>query len=677
MQNIFEKVKQSVKIADVVTYFGVSLDNNDKGLCPFHDEKTASLSIKRSDNIYTCFGCGASGDAIDFVARLKKIEQLDSAKLLAEIFKVELEKSNIINQSKKNLSEPTKQKPKEKPTNNIKQYLTECIKNVSLTDYFFKRGLSQETIERYCLGYDVKQKAVTLPYSSKLEYYQTRRVGDKAFFKPKSEDAGLEPIFNQNALYTKKRDVVFVVESPICALSIMQCGYSAISTCGIGTTKLNKQLKSKQTKNILLLALDNDEAGEKASQDLASALCELNTKFAVFNISGKCKDPNELLMENPQKLKCNLALAKQIAMEKYQTAKDSFSAFELQKKDIPPPRWIIENLLCEGLGFICAPSKLGKSWLVLQMCLAVSQSQTFMGFDTNKSGCLYYALEDNKHRLQDRLNKILKNAEAPKNLYFTLEANFLNDGLLEQIASELDSHPDIKFVVIDTFQMIRGKPMRKNDVYGNDYAELKLLKNFAVERKICLLLVHHVRKADDESDVFNKVLGSGGIMGVSDAMIMLTKKKRMDEDTTMSITGRDVVANEYLVTFNKATFKWEMLGDASEQEHRKANLAYQADPLAQTIKAIVEKHPYGWEGGASDLIKASSDFLGKCITDSPTSIGKKISALEFKLYDDGIAHTVKGGRSTGRKHIFYNRFKKKEQVSFLNVSTESGENDPF
>lgn len=80
MTDIFETVKSQVKIADVVEQFGVKLNSRDKGLCPFHREKTASFSVDRNTNIFTCFGCGETGDVITFVAKIKDIEPYEAAK---------------------------------------------------------------------------------------------------------------------------------------------------------------------------------------------------------------------------------------------------------------------------------------------------------------------------------------------------------------------------------------------------------------------------------------------------------------------------------------------------------------------------------------------------------------------------------------------------------------------
>ena len=153
----FEKVKAEVKIADVVEDFGIKLNYHDKGLCPFHQEKTPSFSVDRKTNIFTCFGCGETGDVIKFVCKMKDCEPMEAVKFLAERYRVYIGED----------------KPKSGKAM-VSDYIKRCLADISKTDYFEKRGLDKATIRRFLLGYDVTRKAVVIPYSSKLEYYQTR-----------------------------------------------------------------------------------------------------------------------------------------------------------------------------------------------------------------------------------------------------------------------------------------------------------------------------------------------------------------------------------------------------------------------------------------------------------------------------------------------------------------------
>jgi len=247
-ESIFERVKSTVQVADVVERFGVKLDRAGKACCPFHSEKTPSFSVDRKKNVWHCFGaCGEGGDAIDFLSKLKGIDGLEAARVLAEIYGISEPTRGGSAAVGKSHKPPVRSAPRASSGGSaaIKEYLTRCVAAVSRTEYWKARGISDDTVRRFFLGYDAEKQAVTIPYSSKLEYYQTRSVGGKEFRKPKTEDAGAEPIYNAEAI-TKSKGAVFVVESPICAISIMQCGGSAISTNGTGLQKLIAEVKSKK-----------------------------------------------------------------------------------------------------------------------------------------------------------------------------------------------------------------------------------------------------------------------------------------------------------------------------------------------------------------------------------------------------------------------------------------------
>ncbi|MFA5099485.1 MAG: CHC2 zinc finger domain-containing protein [Candidatus Omnitrophota bacterium] len=73
----YKIISESVDIIDAATRYGIQVNGRNKALCPFHSEKTASLSFR--NNRFKCFGCGASGDVIDFVSKLHGISGADAA----------------------------------------------------------------------------------------------------------------------------------------------------------------------------------------------------------------------------------------------------------------------------------------------------------------------------------------------------------------------------------------------------------------------------------------------------------------------------------------------------------------------------------------------------------------------------------------------------------------------
>ena len=79
----YKRISENVSIIDAAERYGVAVNGRNKSICPFHSEKTASLSYR--NNRFKCFGCGASGDVIDFVSKLFNIDFAESAaKLNAE-----------------------------------------------------------------------------------------------------------------------------------------------------------------------------------------------------------------------------------------------------------------------------------------------------------------------------------------------------------------------------------------------------------------------------------------------------------------------------------------------------------------------------------------------------------------------------------------------------------------
>jgi hypothetical protein len=689
MDSIFERVKAIAKIKEVCGRFGgLKFNRAGRALCPFHQEKTPSFSIKESGNIFKCFGCGESGDAIDFVAKIRNIEPLEAAKLLAEFYGIEGSVGEDrkrdgqrggkgerprqgANKGEKRGDAETGESKSKIDKAKIKAYIEESIKRVNETDYFAKRGLSGAAIRRFRLGYDPNKRVIVLPYSPKLDYYQTRSVEGKEFRKPPSEEAGSEPLYGASALSNK--GAVFVVESPICAMSIAECGGTAVALCGVANIgKLIRGVRSKKPKCTFVLALDNDEAGRKAQQELANSLFEVNARFIPFNIAGECKDPNELLVKDPEQLTKNIAAAERAAREKYRTDKDSISVGELFAQKHVIPKHAVDNLIVEGLTLLCAPQKIGKSWLVLDLCFKVAAGEDFWAYKTAKRDTLYCSLEDPAWRIKDRVSKLYKDIVPPGNVYFITESDKLGSGFLEHLKEEIDRNPKIGMVVVDTLQRIRKVNAKNNDIYGHDYEELNALKKFAEANKIAMVAVHHTRKMKDDSDPFVNVLGTGGMTGAVDTTLVIMKKKRADKEATLSITGRDVEERDVIIEWGgKGAWRWTMTGNAEEMKEKRAGEEYENDPLVKTVKLLMKENPYGWQGTPSDLLRAVYDATGNA-AQSPLTIGAKIQKWNDKLYYDGICHEEKKVRGR-KKHVYYKKSHRIPQSSFFDGDGD-GEN---
>ena len=215
----------------------------------------------------------------------------------------------------------------------------------------------------------------------------------------------------------------------------------------------------------------------------------------------------------------------------------AISAEELLSTPLPPVKWIIPGLLPAGLALFAGPSKAGKSWLTLWLCLQISQGKSVWGREIEPRTVLYFSLEDTLGRLQERLYQLVDAEEDPERLILQTESNGIGQGLEEQIVSFIHTYPDISLIVIDTLQKVR-KGDRNGSMYANDYKDIGALKELADKYGICILLVHHLRK-QSSSDPYDQISGSTGIMGVADTT-WLMHRQRMSKTATVRVIGRDM-----------------------------------------------------------------------------------------------------------------------------------------
>lgn len=184
-----------------------------------------------------------------------------------------------------------------------------------------------------------------------------------------------------------------------------------------------------------------------------------------------------------------------------------------------PP--IIDGLLYRGTYLFAGSPKIGKSFLMAQLAYHVSTGTNLWGFDVRQGKVLYLALEDNYPRLQKRLYRMFGTAEN-ENLFFSVSAHPLGNGLDEQLDSFLQKHSDTSLVIIDTLQKVR-EVGGENYSYANDYQIITKLKGFTDRHNICMLIVHHTRKqmADDK---FDMISGTNGLLGAADGAVRVSHR---------------------------------------------------------------------------------------------------------------------------------------------------------
>ena len=328
-----------------------------------------------------------------------------------------------------------------------------------------------------------------------------------------------------------------------------------------------------------------------------------------------------------------------------------FSAAALMAQPLPELHYVVEGFLPQGLALLASPPKYGKSWLAMQLCLAVSQGQPFLGMPTRQATCLYLALEDGRQRLQKRLARL--GGQGSRTLYFETRAITLAEGLLTYLESFQARHPDCRLVVVDTLQKVRGEAGPSSSAYAADYADLGALKAYADRQGVCLLVIHHLRKMTDDADPFNRIAGSNGIFGAADAALVLTRARREDAQTTLDLTGRDVEDKRLVLRFDKAACLWRSLGTPAEVEQAALASGYDADPLVQTVLRQVDAGGGKWQTNAKGFFAACEDACGSCPVETGQALGKALDKRASLLRQrSGIHYRAQDRGTAGRLYIF-------------------------
>ena len=298
---------------------------------------------------------------------------------------------------------------------------------------------------------------------------------------------------------------------------------------------------------------------------------------------------------------------------------------------LPPIRFAIATLLPQGLSILAGAPKVSKSWLALQICLAVAKGATLWGLPVEQSPALYLCLEDSFARIQSRLFDT--GADAPADIHFAVLADGIGAGLEEQIESFLAEQPDTMLIVIDTLQKIRSAT--NDNAYAADYHDIGLLKAIADKHGIAVLLIHHLRKQSDD-DPMNMVSGTTGITGAVDNSFVLKETKRGSRRATLYCTGRDIEYREIELVQDKVSHCWNLESDSLD------NPGILLDDMVRVFAEYItaEKH---FTGSPTELAQKIKDCTGH---DFPAAaLSKKLLQSRCELAEMGIDYTSKSSNS--------------------------------
>lgn len=306
---------------------------------------------------------------------------------------------------------------------------------------------------------------------------------------------------------------------------------------------------------------------------------------------------------------------------------------QLLNLEFEPIRFIVNGLIPQGFHILAGAPKTGKSWLLLLLCLKVSQGEPLWNFTTEKGTVLYLCLEDSTNRIQDRLSELTE--EAPDNLHFATSVHCLTEDLSNQIELFIKEHPDTNLIVIDTLQMVR-QPVANVNSYAADYKDIGLLKNISDKYGITIIAVQHLRKKFD-SDPHQMISGSSGLIGAADGSYVLQKEKVVDDTAKLYIRGRDIEEQVLTIKFNLETMQWEFISTDTAQTDR-----LNSDAVLSLLLLFM-KNEREFLGTATELAKR----LGNNI--KANVLTRKLSKFRKELSDIGIE--FEKSRSGERREI--------------------------
>lgn len=277
-----------------------------------------------------CFKCGFYGDIVDLYKQEHNCTTGAAFAALYDRFGITIDRAatntpvEAQNDAQRVKQPAAAEKPVEgiiEPTADYMQYYTACrnrLNDPAALEYLSIRGISPQTAARYWIGFDPAADPANAPGAMGDEYrpypcprliipfdrghYMGRSIDPatkkeyKKMNSRKQSDDDTAPPFNFRGLYNADGRPVFIVEGAIDALSIIEAGGVAVATNSASNRqRIIEALKKERTRSTLIICYDTDDAGQKATAQLAEGLQELNIAFVTADICGQHKDPNEAL----------------------------------------------------------------------------------------------------------------------------------------------------------------------------------------------------------------------------------------------------------------------------------------------------------------------------------------------------------------------------------------------
>ena len=566
---------------------GIDIRKPFKCLNPSHDDQHPSMSYYDKGNLVKCFSCGATYDLFDLIGIDYGLHEFKAQKAQAEALYPTgiIDKPLFANQAYPTTNTKNKSKAEAamQSTNDNTASTTPAIdpesfyQHIHQTTYFQDRGISQEVIDRFKLGYDPSTKQVIMPV--KGEFYIRRSTDPMAQNKDRYRlPAGIKKeLFNAEALSQKKP--VFITEGIIDALSIITAGHEALALpaatdINLLGDEIKKQIEAKTVLPELILCLDNDEAGQKAAHELSEYLKKNKLPHSAAIIPKEYKDANGYLKASKSAFKGFLS----DAIEGEDNTSLSFHVLSIQNAnnlDFYIPTGFdkldssLDRGLYEGLIVLGAIPSLGKTTFALQMALQMAEAGNHVYF---------YSLEQSARELTIKLlsNKMSRPIADIRRIAWSFckdqhisEQDYndfveASDGLfklnnfriIERCRSAEAIAKDVQrryyrtgkqaMIIIDYLQILETLGARLTDKQAVDQ-NITALKRLSAEFHVPVMAISNLNRENYDKDITMKAFKeSGGIEYSTDVLLgmqftaMQENKDNIDLDQLKAANPRKV-----------------------------------------------------------------------------------------------------------------------------------------
>ncbi len=179
-----------------------------------------------------------------------------------------------------------------------------------------------------------------------------------------------------------------------------------------------------------------------------------------------------------------------------------------------------------GVTILASPPKTGKTYLSIQMALAVStKNSNFLGYSCNFAKVLYFSNETNEFEIQSRLKRLKIN--KCDNINFSFDRKMKLQEIEEEILRAKKTLKEKILVVIDTFQNLEYHQKHDNNNYQDIYSVINEFMRISEQKNTSFLLIHHLNKNKNEN-IFNSINGSIALTGATETNIVLDKMDNRD-----------------------------------------------------------------------------------------------------------------------------------------------------